>query len=102
VSADDEQMWQPSKIGDNADDNPKVIARHLRNLTGETRDGFDRMARALEGLARIESRLDVIIDRQNVLDARQERLEQRQNEHDRRLAALELPVARVVRAKKAK
>lgn len=75
-------MWQPSQTGDNADTEPRVIANHLRALTREMRDGFDAIGRALTVLTRIEERLIVVIDRQNVL-------ERRLDDHDRRLDALE-------------
>jgi hypothetical protein len=72
VGTDTEQMWQPSQTGDNADDHPKVIANHLRALTREMRDGFDGIGRALVALTRIDEKLDVVIDRQNVLERRQD------------------------------
>jgi hypothetical protein len=101
VGTDTEQMWQPSQTGDNADDHPKVIANHLRALTREMRDGFDGIGRALVALTRIDEKLDVVIDRQNVLERRQDAADAERAELARRITALEsIPVARVVRPRK--
>lgn len=93
----DDAMWQPSLTGDNAEDNPKVIANLLKALTRETRDGFESIGRALVALTRIEERLDVVIDRQNHQDLRLDALELR-------IVALEtkqpLPVARTRKKRK--
>jgi hypothetical protein len=95
-------MWQPVTPAQVADDHPSMLANHMRALQREMRDGFDGIGRALVALTRIESRLDVVIERQNLIELRQDAIERRQAESDRRLAALELPAARVVRSKKAK
>jgi hypothetical protein len=101
VGTDTEQMWQPSQTGDNADDHPKVIANHLRALTREMRDGFDGIGRALVALTRIDEKLDVVIDRQNVLERRQDAADAERAELARRITALEsIPVVRVVRPRK--
>lgn len=63
--------------GDCADDNPTMIAGHLRTLQREMRDGFDSIGRALGALVRIEERLVVLIDRQNVLERRVDENEKR-------------------------
>lgn len=76
------KSFEPSGAADHTDDNPKVIAQTIRALQRETRAGFESIAEALKAFARIESRLDVLIDRQNETD-------RRVADHERRLAALE-------------
>lgn len=78
VGLDAEQMWHPDATPANtADDHPSVIAAALHALKRDVHDGFDRMARALEALSRIEDRIDVIIDRQNHQDQRMDAIELR-------------------------
>ncbi len=79
--------FQPLTAADVDDENPRMLAGHLRALQREMRDGFESLARTLTAFERIESRLDVIIDRQNVLERRQDELELR-------VAALEAPKRR--------
>lgn len=67
---------------DVSDDNPRMIAGQLRALQRDVNAGFESIAQALKAFERIESRLDVIIDRQNETD-------RRIRDHERRLAALE-------------
>lgn len=100
MSADDEKMWTPSKTGDNADDNPRVIVETVRALTRETRDGFASVNRTLAVFARIENKLDVIVDRQNHQDAQIAAIQQEQARTAARLDALESKPA--VRRQKAK
>jgi hypothetical protein len=73
----DESMWVPVKAADVADESPTMLSGHLRALQRDVHDGFDRIGRALEGLTRIEARIDVLIDRQNHIEARQDALERR-------------------------
>lgn len=87
VGVDTEQMWKPDEHvpvtrDDVAEGNPRVIVEQLRHLTREMRDGFDGIGRALVALTHINDKLDVVIDRQNVLERRQDDL-------DRRVSALE-------------
>jgi hypothetical protein len=74
--------FEPVTSFDVSDENPVAVANQLRALQREVRDGFDSMGRALTVLVRIEEKLIVIIDRQNVL-------ERRVDEIDRRVAVLE-------------
>lgn len=67
----------PLTAFDVSDDNPTMIAGHLRALQREVRDGFDSIGRALVALTRIEARLDVLVDRQNVTERRVDDIERR-------------------------
>ena len=80
MSGDDDAMWKPVAAADVTDD--KLVAGQLRALQREVRDGFDAIARSLTAFERIEARLDVLIDRQNVTERRVDDIE-------RRLTALE-------------
>lgn len=70
-------MWTPSRAGDEADHNPRVIANRLDALIRDTNAGFVSVTQALKAFERIEAKLDVIIDRQNVTDRRVDDLERR-------------------------
>lgn len=68
---------------DVSDENPAVIANHLRALQREVRSGFEILGqRVLTAIERIEHRLDVITDRQALSERRIDDL-------DRRVASLE-------------
>jgi hypothetical protein len=75
MSNDDEQMWQPVRPSDVADDHPSMVAGHLRALQREMRDGFQSIAMALKAFERIDGKLDVVIERQNYQDKRLDALE---------------------------
>lgn len=79
-------MWtpdNPSRPGDEADDNPRVIANTVRALQREVRSGFELITqKVLDRLDRFDGKLDVVIDRQNIQEARLDTIE-------RRLTALE-------------
>jgi hypothetical protein len=85
--------FKPATVHDTADENPAMIGNHLRALQREVRDGFDSIGRALTALSRIEERLIVVIDRQNVL-------EHRLDAHEIRLLALESKRRRAARPRK--
>lgn len=59
-----------------------LLPGEFRAFRRETHDSLESIARALQSLDRIEKRLDVVIDRQNVLEARVDGI-------DKRLTALE-------------
>lgn len=88
----DDQMW--SRPGDEAEDQPRVVANQLRALQREVRDGFESMGRALTMFEKIDAKLDVIIDRQNVADRRLDAIEREQSRTDARLIALEYAAKR--------
>lgn len=90
----DDQMW--SRPGDEADDNPRVIANHVRALQREVRSGFELITqKVLDRLDRFDAKLDVVIDRQNHQEMRLDALE-------RRVAALETKPKRRVSAARRK
>jgi hypothetical protein len=76
-----------AKTGDSSDE--KLVVGQMRALQREVRDGFESIGHSLAALVRIEERLHVIIDRQNVLDARVTDVETRQTVLDTRITALE-------------
>lgn len=82
----DDKMWTPDnpvRVGDEADDQPRVIANHVRALQAEVRSGFELITqKVLDRLDRFEGKVDVLVDRQNLL-------ERRVDEVERRLSALE-------------
>jgi hypothetical protein len=71
------KTFVPVTSADVADESPPMLAGHLRALQREVRDGFESMGRALSALTRIDAKLDVVIDRQNVADARMDSIEAR-------------------------
>ncbi len=87
-------MWQPSKTGDNADDNPQVIANHLRALQAEMRSGFEVITqKVLDRLDRFEGKLDVIADRQNIQQSQIDEFRRWREHTDARLAEIEAALA---------
>lgn len=62
---------------DVADDNPRMIANHLRALKREMHSGFESISESLKAFAAINAKLDVMIDRQNVIEHRVAELERR-------------------------
>lgn len=88
VSGDEDQMW--SRPGDEADDQPRVLANHVRALQREVRSGFEIITqKVLDRLDRFDARLDVVIDRQNEADRSLADLRQAQARTEARLTALE-------------
>lgn len=69
---------------DVADDNPGMIAGSLRALKREMHSGFESIAQALQAFKGIDAKLDVIIDRQNVIERRVSELERRVSELETR------------------
>lgn len=79
----DDDTFRPVDAFDVSDDNPEVIARHLRLLAAEMRSGFEAIRVAFDsGLARIHDRLDDLVD--DVAELRAD-----VNDHERRIRALE-------------
>lgn len=77
--------FKPIKTGDLSDLN--LLPGEFRAFRSETRDLLGNIARSLQILGRIEDRLDVIIDRQNVADKRIDDLEKQFKELQRRKPA---------------
>lgn len=76
-----------AKPGD-ADDERLVVGQ-MRALQRDVRDGFESVENSLKALVRIEEKLFVIIDRQNVLDRRQTELEDHQRVLDQKVTAVD-------------
>jgi phage shock protein A len=57
---DDDKMWSPVTPEDVAEDNPSMLANHIRALQLEVRDGDARIIRAVERLA---ERIDPLVER---------------------------------------
>lgn len=67
----------------------KLVAGQLRALQREVRDGFESIAQSLKAFERVDAKLDVIIDRQNVMESRLDVIDKWRAATDVRLAALE-------------
>jgi hypothetical protein len=80
--------------GDCADDNPTMIAGTVRALQREVRDGFEQFGRAiLPALERLDRKMDVLIDRQNVIERRQDATDKRLDAIEREHASIRADVA---------
>lgn len=84
----------PITRDDVAEDNPRMIAGQLRALQRDVNAGFESVAQALKAFERIDAKLDVIIDRQNVAERRLDAIEREQSRTDARLIALEYAAQR--------
>ncbi len=91
---DDDKMWTPVKREDVTD--LALLPGEMRAFRTEVRDELKSIARAITAFERIEAKIDVVIDRQNVfqrrLDEQQSQiddLKRWQLETDQRLAEIE-------------
>lgn len=82
-----DDKFRPVQVGEL--DDLHLLPGEFRAFRSEVRDSLAGIARALQTLGRIEERLDVVIDRQNVADKRMDAIELEHKTLAERITALE-------------
>lgn len=70
------EKYKPVTAADVSDDNPRMIANHLRSLQSEMRSGFELItSKLLTAIERLNNRFDDVLDRVSNLERRVAALE---------------------------